>query len=162
MNYLILLYRSFRDLVLQFLPSRKRDNGFAFLIHPRDITDVYRKYPFAKIIPDKILLFILKYYWPVVVSEVEGLISIKTSMPVRGWVITIPLTTHQMFENRKRAVKKIVRAAHLAKAMGVRIMGLGALTASVSKGGLDLVGKTNISVTTGHAYTGWTITANFF
>ena len=37
MNYLILLYRSFRDLVLQFLPSRKRDNGFAFLIHLRDL-----------------------------------------------------------------------------------------------------------------------------
>ncbi len=79
-----------------------------------------------------------------------------------GCVLSIPLTARQMMENRTVASKKILDATIFAKNIGVKIIGLGALTSSLSKGGLDLIDKVDINITTGHAYTAYNVTKNIF
>ncbi len=70
MKTLIVILHAFRDLIVRWLPNlRKGEYCFAFLVHPRDINDVYRKYPFAKFLPEKLLLLGLKHFWPVVLLK---------------------------------------------------------------------------------------------
>jgi predicted amino acid dehydrogenase len=159
-----LMVHTFRDLFVRILPDMSDPDkyGYAFLVHPRNLFDVTRKYPFFKYLPDRLALFLITYWWPVILSEVTGIVSQKTGKPVRGWVIAITLTADQMLENRELALKRIIQAAVLARKSGAKIIGLGALTSSLTKGGLDLVGKANINVTTGHAYTAYTVTQNLF
>ncbi len=136
---------------------------FAFLVHPRDINDVFRKYPLLKFIPKTIIEYVfLKFWAPVVLSKVTGVQYKKTNMAIVGYVISIPLTARQMMENRELARAKILEAAFLAKKKGVQIIGLGALTSSLTRGGLDLVDKIDINITTGHAYTAYNVTKNIF
>lgn len=71
---------SFRDLILRFLPDlkNKREYKFAFLVHPRNTSDVFRKYLGLKILPKKWLEKFLTFYWPVTLSKITGLKSIAT------------------------------------------------------------------------------------
>jgi predicted amino acid dehydrogenase len=71
------------------------------------------------------------------------------------------MTAEQMLNNRKKALRKIRSAVYLAKGRGVSIVGLGGLTSSLSKGGLDLV-DIPINITTGHAYTAFNVCENLF
>jgi predicted amino acid dehydrogenase len=163
MNALLLLIHGIRDLILQVAPvPLRKKRGFAFLVHPRDFSDVSRKYPFASRLSDSSLRWILSHLWPVVVSEVTGVRSRKTGKQIRGWIIAVPLTARQMFEDRNLSLKRIIQAAHLARTLGARIIGLGALTSSFSKGGTDVAEKVDIDVTTGHAYTAYNVTWFFF
>ncbi len=153
MKIIISIIHALRDLLIRKLPRLKRRSGFAFLVHPRNINDVYRKYPFAKYFPNKIVEFFLKLFWPVILSEITGLFSQKNGKPVRGWLITIPLTAEQMLKDRKLAEKRIIQAAKLAEKIGVKLMGLGALTSSVTRGGLDLIGNVELFITAGSSLT---------
>lgn len=64
MKTIKLILHAFRDLVIPFLSNfNKNQYAFAFLVHSRDISDVYRKYPFAKFLPEKMLLFGLRHFW---------------------------------------------------------------------------------------------------
>ena len=154
---------SFRDLLIRFLPDlkSKREYKFAFLVHPRNVSDVFRKYPGLKILPKKWLEKFLTFYWPVTLSKITGLKSINTGKFLDGFIITIPLTARQMMENKQLALRKIIQATKLAEKLGARLIGLGGLTSSLSKGGLDLLEKININVTTGHAYTAYNVTQTF-
>lgn len=101
------------------------------------------------------------YLWPpVIVSRITGLHTIKNNEAIDGYVISIPMTARQMMEHRDRARRKIVAAARLAKKKGVTIVGLGGLTSSLTGGGLELIDKVDINVTTGHAYTTYNVTKN--
>lgn len=163
-----LLWHSLRDLLVQKMPdwclvSRSGpEYKYAFLVHPRNIKDVYRKYPLFKIFPPRVLEFLLTHYWPVVLSHVTGLISRKTGQELDGFILTIPLTAKQMLEDRPLALKRIIQAVRLARNSGAKLIGLGGLTSSLTKGGLDLVDETDIHVTTGHAYTAFNVTQNLF
>ena len=162
MNFLRLGVGMIRDLIVRLLPQRKEVRGYkyAFIVHPRDISDVARKYSIFRFIPNSLTCLFTRFLWPVVLSEVTGLKSKKTQLPIQGWVITIPLTARQMIENRSLALTRIIQACKLAEKMGVNIVGLGALTSSFSRGGLDLIGKTKVGITTGHAYTAYTVFSN--
>jgi predicted amino acid dehydrogenase len=163
-NSYILFAQSIRDLLTRILPdvSKKDNYRFAFLVHPRDFNDVSRKYKVFRSLPQWTVIFFTRYFWPVVLSEVTGLYSNGTGKELKGYIITIPLTARQMLENRVLALRRIIQAVKLAEKKGVKIIGLGALTSSLSKGGLDLIGKTKINITTGHAYTAYNVTQNLF
>ena len=103
----------------------------------------------------------MTFYWPVTLSKITGLKSIATGKSLYGFIITIPLTARQMMENRQLALRKIIQGTKLAEKLGARLIGLGGLTSSLSKGGLDLLEKININVTTGHAYTAYNVTQTF-
>jgi fatty aldehyde-generating acyl-ACP reductase len=143
--------------------SDKKTYKFAFLVHPRNSNDVYRKYPALRVLPKKMMGFLLRWYWPVILSKVTGLKSQKSGKEIEGFVLTIPLTADQMLKNRKLTLRKIIKAVNLAKKNGAKIIGLGGLTSSLSKGGLEILSKVhNINITTGHAYTTYNVTQTFF
>lgn len=152
-----------RDLLIRILPisaKRKKTYAYAFLVHARNHEDVARKYPIFKGLPRFVIESFTRHLWPITLSEIKGLKSKKGNKPIKGWVITIPLTARQMLENRKLALKRIVQASQLAEKMGAKVIGLGALTSSLSRGGVDLIDKVSIGVTTGHAYTAYNVTSN--
>lgn len=146
---------------MRFLPNfNKNKYSFAFIVHSRNAQDSFRQYPFFSFLPKKFVLFILKHLWPVVLSKIEGLKSQKDGREIAGYVIAVPLTAKQIIENRKLAKKRIIQAIKLGEKLGAKIVGLGALTSSVTRGGIDLVDKVNINITTGHAYTGYVVTSH--
>jgi predicted amino acid dehydrogenase len=157
-----LVLQAFRDLFVRLLPdkSTKEPYEFAFIVHPRSRYDVTRKYPFFKYIPDGVANLITKYFWPVTLSRMTGLKSQIDGKEIKGYLITVLITARQMVENRPLALKRILQACVLAKKKGAKIVGLGGLTSSFSRGGLDLVDKVDINVTTGHAYTSYNIQQN--
>lgn len=143
--------------------SQKTKTTFAFLIHPRGFTDIFRKYPVLRLIPKKVIEFLFMYVWPpILVSRVTGLKTLKEGKSIDGYVISIPMTARQMMEHRDQARRKIIQAVRMAKKKGVQIVGLGGLTSSLTGGGLDIIDKVDINVTTGHAYTAFNVTRNVF
>ena len=134
-----------------------KEKKFAFLVHPRGFEDFLIKFPWFRFLPESVLYFLTMHMPPVVVSKITGLKN-KDGKKIDGYIIAITMTARQMIEHRERALKKIKQATKLAEKKGVRLMGLGALTASFSRGGLDLAGFSKVGITTGRAYTVKTVT----
>jgi predicted amino acid dehydrogenase len=61
-----------------------------------------------------------------------------------------------MLENETKALDLLVEACQMAKELGAEIVGLGAFTAIVGNGGIDLQKRSPLPVTTGNSYTTWT------
>ncbi len=155
---------AFRDLFIRILPAtgKKDSYKFAFIVHPRSRHDVTRKYPFFRYVPDGFANLVTKYFWPVSLSQITGLKSQIDGKEISGHLITILMTARQMVENRQLALKRITQACILAQKDGVKIVGLGGLTSSFSRGGLDLIDNVDVNVTTGHAYTSYNVAQNVF
>jgi predicted amino acid dehydrogenase len=135
---------------------------FAFIVHPRSRHDVTRKYPFFRYVPDGFANLVTKYFWPVTLSRITGLKSQINGKEINGHLITVLITARQMVEDRPLALKRIIQACALARKKGAKIVGLGGLTSSFSRGGLDLINKVGINITTGHAYASYNVTQNVF
>ena len=159
-SLLKLISHTIGDLITLIIPKRNYRSmyAFAFLVHPRDERDMDKRFPFLKKTPKWLKRFIQHHFWPITVSEITGLLSNDTQTEIKGFVITIPMTASEMLQNKERARHQIIRATKLARNKGSKIVGLGALTSSLSRGGLDLIDIPGISITTGHAYTGYTVT----
>ena len=155
-NFFLDLYYIFRG---HYGKKVSADYQFAFIVNSRNHSDIYRKYPGFKWIPKSLALFIMKHMWPITLSKVTGVASIKSGKEIEGYVLGITMTAEQMLKNRDLALKKIRQALFLAKGRGVKIVGLGGLTSSMSRGGLDLL-DIDINITTGHAYTAFNVTQN--
>ena len=159
----LLIVNFLHDIVVKFLPAKKKDvYRFAFIVHPRSRHDVDRKFPFFKYIPDAFANIFTKYFWPLTLSRISGLKSLINGKELEGYVISILPTAHQMVENRSLTLRRITQASILAKKKGVSLIGLGGLASSFSNGGTDLIGKVDINITTGHAYTSYNVTQNVF
>ncbi len=162
MKSFTLLGRAVADFILPLVPllwESETTYRYAFLVHPRDERDVYRKYPITRILPVRLLLFLLRHYWPVTISRITGLRAATDGRAIEGFVLSIPLTARQMIEDRTAAKRQILRATRLARARGARIIGLGGLTASVTAGGRE-VESLGIGIVNGYAYTAYNVTAN--
>jgi len=161
-----LVYSVFFDFIHllhgKFFFKKNEGYSFAFLVHSRDYKDIYRKYPFFKMIPKRFGLWLVEHLWPITLSQVTGLVSQKDGGFVKGYVLGITMTAEQMMNNRPKALKKIRDALYLARGKGVVLVGLGGLTSSLSGGGHELLDITNINVTTGHAYTAYNVTQTLF
>lgn len=162
MKPLVQIIQVVEDFIILVLPKKKKAQPyrFAFIVHPRNRKDIERKFPIFKFAPDFIAHTFTKYCWPITVSKVVGLKSVKTGGDIEGYIISVLPTARQMMENRNLALKRILQACKLAEKKGARIVGLGGLTSSLSKGGIDLLEKVDISITTGHAYTSYNVTQN--
>jgi len=142
-------------LVVRYLPNFNKDKDcFAFIAHPRNLKDATNKFFFLKFLPKPILLLFLKYMWPVRASEITGFKDLK-GQSVKGYFVVISMLPEQILQNRKHATKKIIHAIKLAEKRGANIVGLGALTSSITDGGKDLLGKVSVNLTTGNTLTSW-------
>jgi predicted amino acid dehydrogenase len=152
------ILKFFKFFYESYYPFKTNRYYFAFIVHPRNVNDARRELPFFKYFPDKLLEIIINNIPPLIVSRITGLKSIHTNREIFGCMVSINLLPEKMLKNRNLAIKKIVKAINISKRHGVRIIGLGALTSSVSMGGKMLLDKVkDVHITTGHAYTAYNI-----
>lgn len=125
---------------------------FAFIIHPIELDDVYRKLKFMKNWPDPLVERVLKVLPPFKVSEITGVRSAHAE--TSGYFVSCPLTSRQMVSlPEKQVINKIIKAGKVAEKLGARIVGLGAMTSVVGDAGITVAKNLNIAVTTGNSYT---------
>ncbi len=129
---------------------------FAFIIHPIQIKrDVARKYPLlGKILTEPQINFFSRFFPPVYLSEVNGIISQSTGRELKGWLIACPFTPPTMMSVPVEvAYKKIVACGHMAEELGAKLLGLGAYTSVVGDAGQTIADRLQLPVTTGDSYT---------
>ncbi len=128
---------------------------FAFIMHPR--------YDVRADMGDWLAPFfaVPNWAWPVAFNRlpVPPMITGKVFFPGQpqdpaGYLITLPFTPAQMLTlPRSRIQAKLENAVDMARDMGAKIVGLGALTAPISAGGKTLAKRTDVGVTNGNAFT---------
>lgn len=127
-------------------------NKFAFIIHPIEIDDIYKKYGFLKVLPRFITEKIVSAASPSVTSKITDVKS--KFQEAEGWFIAVPLTSKMIMKiSEKYVMKKIINAGKIAEKLGAKIIGLGAYTSVVGDGGITIANNLNIAVTTGNTYT---------
>lgn len=125
---------------------------FAFLVHPRDVTDVRRLRGAGVLeqysMDEEEFLARALSSPPWVIGEVRF-----GSNPARGELIGVPCMPENVMRAAGRAL--VAKAAGLAVQRGARVIGLGGLTSPATRGGsLLLPGlRSGFTVTTGNAYT---------
>lgn len=125
---------------------------FGFIIHPIEIADVYRKYPFARYLPDSLVEFGLSLAPPITTSRITGVESKYGTAD--GWFVSCPLTPRMMLGlPEQRVTRKIIGACRRAADLGAKIVGLGAFTSVVGDAGVTVRRNVDIAVTTGNSYT---------
>ena len=131
-----------------------RVTRFGFVIHPIKPKDVARRYPFVKLLPDRLIEAVLPFKRPVLASEIKGVRS-KTGAETEGWFIAVPLTPDQMVNRLplEKVYERITQAADMAADLGADLIGLGAFTSVVGDGGRTVSERARIGVTTGNSYT---------
>ena len=131
-------------------------DNFAFIIHPVDPKrDVQRKYPWlGKLLPVPAIDFFSRYFPPVYISHITGIISLATGKEIEGWFIACPYTPKQMVSLPPETVyNKVIATGKLAQKLGAKILGLGGFTSVVGDAGLTVAKHLDIPVTTGDSYT---------
>jgi predicted amino acid dehydrogenase len=154
-SFLVIL-QILRDWLILALPRRigrmfAPAITFAFIAHPRDLSDVARKIPLAHFLPSRLVQQWLRYQWPIVGSHITGLKK-KNGESATGVMVFSPLTTEQMIKTPHLARKRIHQATRLAEKMGAQIVGLGAYTSILTRDGYDLIEKVGVGLTTGNAF----------
>ena len=131
-------------------------DNFAFIIHPvNPKRDTQRKYPLlGKMLPESAINFFSKYFPPVYISHITGIVSEATGKEVEGWFVACPLTPQQMVTLPPSVVyKRIIATGKLAQKLGAKILGLGGFTSVVGDAGVTIAEHLDIPVTTGDSYT---------
>ena len=119
---------------------------FAFMMHALDTGDIARKYKIARYLPDRLIEALLLRMSPRHISDITGVRSI-TGAETEGWFVGCMLTSRQFMELDERViVRKIVETAQFAQEKGADIIGLGAFTAVVGNGGVDLAHEVDIEI----------------
>lgn len=135
---------------------RSADEGkFAFLVHPLYLKNYTEFDESLKVFSEK-QLNDLVWRWndlvePFVVSKTR--IVSKTGQQAYGEFICVCRTSQELMDMpREQALKELGAAVNLAKDRGAKIVGLGAYTSVVTKGGRDLR-DLGVALTTGNSYT---------
>jgi predicted amino acid dehydrogenase len=150
-----LFFQVVRDLIVRVLPGRfarllVTPITFAFIGHPRTLSDVPRKFPFARLLPLHVVERWFRYQWPFVASYITGL-TLPNGAPTTGAILISPLTTEQMIRNPRIARQRVWQTVRLAEKMGATIAGLGAFTSILTRDGQELKDKVRLGLTTGNA-----------
>ncbi len=128
-------------------------NKFAFLVHPRHSAreDMGKVSPLFLLFPEFLLRIIITFIGPIKAGKVK----FKNNKEIIGWIVWIPLLGKQILNfPREIVIDKLVKAIEMMKASGVKVIGLGEFTASVTHGGKDLVGRVDgVSITSGNSLT---------
>ncbi|MBS3902747.1 MAG: shikimate dehydrogenase [Dethiobacter sp.] len=125
---------------------------FAFIIHPIELEDVFRKLKFMRKWPVPVVETVIKTIPPFKVSEITGIRSEYAE--TTGHFVSCPLTSKQMVTlSEEKVIKKIISAGKVAEKLGAKVVGLGAMTSVVGDAGITVSKNLNIAVTTGNSYT---------
>ncbi|MBI5554780.1 MAG: NAD(P)H-binding protein [Elusimicrobia bacterium] len=130
---------------------------FGFIAHLLKIENLYKQYGILKIIPEKILVWLLKWAPSFKISKITGIKSI-TGKEIEGYLILCPLLPQQMLSlDDKFVVRKVIQAGKIAEKAGAKIIGLGAYTSVVGDKGFLVANNLKIPVTSGSSFTAWAV-----
>ena len=155
------------DIFINILPSRLARKlagllfgqiDYCFLVHARNHRDLYRRFSFLKFFPTFLTKLVSRFLFPIRAGYIYG-VNFHNKQK-KGVFVGSPMDADDMLNNRDLAEKKIIRATKFAEKLGVKHVGLGALSASFTKNGLSLVDKVDCLVTTGHSLTTWIVSQN--
>jgi fatty aldehyde-generating acyl-ACP reductase len=125
---------------------------FGFVIHPFDMGDVARKFPFVNRWSPEWGERFLKHAPPILAEHMRGIRG--QGAEAEGWLVAVPLTSRQLLGLPLNTVlRKIIAASKRAERQGAKIIGLGALTSVVGDAGITVARQLRIPVTTGNSYT---------
>lgn len=137
-------------------PSLDSQEGrFAFLVHPLDLTNYQEFDPTLSNLTREELQKLSEIGSEIIKPFVIGRTKVTSlyGNSAYGEFITLPYTAKQMMEfPQQKILNALEEALKLALKTGARIVGLGAYTSVVSRGGTLLKGK-YLPITTGNSYT---------
>jgi acetylornithine/succinyldiaminopimelate/putrescine aminotransferase/predicted amino acid dehydrogenase len=131
------------------------EGRFAFLVHPLYLKNYIEFDPSLNVFSERQLGDLVGRWNDLLEPFVTGRTRIvsKTGQKAYGEFIAIARTSEELMQLPKDQVLKELRAAvKLAKERGAQIVGLGAYTSVVSKGGRELR-DLGVALTTGNSYT---------
>lgn len=136
--------------------GEKADEKFAFIIHYPAPEDVIVNNPsFAKFSRDEIYKFMA---WqsqtsePGVVCHMPAIRSANGTVG-EGWLIGVPFGAREIMNlPKEQTVSVIQKAVDMGRDLGAKIVGLGALTSVVTRGGRSVLGR-NVAITSGNSFT---------
>ncbi len=134
------------------VPSRK----FAFIIHYPGPEDVILNNPsFDTYSREELYRFMeweCRAAEPGVVCHLPAIRSLNGSI-AEGWLIGVPYGGREiMGTHREEAVEAIRKAVDIGRDLGAGIIGLGALTSVVTRGGRSVLGR-GVAITSGNSFT---------
>ena len=139
-----------------YKPSRENKEGrFAFLCHPLDLDNYYEFDASLASLPTDKLQRLADLGSDILDPFVVGRTRVESpaGYTVYGEFIVLPHTTKEILEfTPEEALKELEKALELAQKRGARLVGLGAYTSVVSRGGTLLQGRF-LPLTTGNSYT---------
>lgn len=124
---------------------------FAFTVHPRthlreDLARIWR--PLGHV-PEAVYSSAFRRL-PLPAATIAG---VRIGGEPVGHVILVPFGARHLLADTEGGRRRVSQAVDRAVSIGANIVGLGALTATVTDGGATLSGRTDIGVTNGNAYT---------
>lgn len=142
-------------------PTQEKLGSFAFLIHPtsdEDLLNIMPRSIIALTEPHKsefqnwMQSWFSKRYEPAPVFHAAKIQSALGGY-VEGWLIACPLPPERMMRLSKRNRQRLLsQYIECAKSVGADIVGLGAFTSIISRGGMDII-DAGIPITTGNSFT---------
>lgn len=140
----------------RYLPSSDpREGRFAFLIHPLDLNNYPQFDASLRPLSSEHLQKLADLGSRIMEPFVTGRTTVfsKAGHRAYGEFIALPYTAREMVEMDTEVItRELEKALRLALSRGARLVGLGAYTSVVSRGGTLLQGKF-LPITTGNSYT---------
>lgn len=136
--------------------NEKPSQRFAFIIHYPGPEDVIANNPsFVRFSRDELHRFL---DWQSLTEE-PGMVCHMPAIRSRsgdmaeGWLIGVPFGAHQIMSlPREEVVKVIGQAVEMGRDLGAGIVGLGALTSVVTRGGRSVTDR-EVAITSGNSFT---------
>jgi len=132
---------------------------FAFLVHPRtrlaqDLARAWR--PLGRIPEPWVDAAVRRLPLPPYAMarvHLDAPTSAGSGRSPVGHIVLVPFGARHMLAEPGEARRRVEQAVDRAAALGAGVVGLGALTATVTAGGVALRGRTDVGVTNGNAFT---------
>lgn len=141
---------------LSLAPGEKIDHRFAFIIHYPAPEDVVANNPSFRFFERRDLFRFLEWQGSFREAGVcchMPVLRSRSGATVEGWLIGVPFGAREMMDlPREETLGVIKKAVELGKGLGAEIVGLGALSSVVSRGGRAVTGQ-GVAITSGNSFT---------
>jgi len=129
---------------------------FVFLIHPRGTSDVARRFWITSSLPNRVVDWVIERLPGRLGFTVCSKFGVeRLNKKAKGYIIATLLTGRQMMTLPQKVVRKRILDTILfaQNKLGIEVIGLGALTASLTDGGKWLVEQPQVKLTVTHGDT---------
>jgi len=136
---------------LRCKPAHDGALDFAFVVHPRYLSDILLPYADQSELEEEVILENASRFNVHVLSAIEARFNGKI---LRGELISIPYLARDFRGKLKAVQQSLFDVLDYCTRRQTRIMGLGALLPSITHSGTMLAARsTSVGITTGHTYT---------